>query len=95
MALVNCADCQTEISSRALACPKCGRPHYVPVQPSDKPTEKVTVEDIDMAFFSMVAFMVKWALASIPALFLLYMLYMVVFMFGAALLGGLSGLGRH
>jgi hypothetical protein len=29
MALINCEDCQTEMSSLAVACPKCGRPNAV------------------------------------------------------------------
>jgi hypothetical protein len=33
--------------------------------------QKVTVTDIDMPFGSMVAFIFKWTLASIPALILL------------------------
>lgn len=51
---------------------------------------KVSVVDFDMPFFSMVGFMVKWALASIPALLILYLAVVVL---GAMLLGGLSG--RH
>lgn len=35
---------------------------------------KVTVVDIKMPFSSMVLFMVKWAVASIPALILLFIL---------------------
>jgi hypothetical protein len=31
----------------------------------------VTVTDIDMPFLSMMSFMVKWALATIPAFFIL------------------------
>lgn len=36
--------------------------------------QKVIISDIRMPFFSMVVFMVKWALASIPALFILFTL---------------------
>ncbi len=32
---------------------------------------RVIVTDIQMPFFSMVIFMVKWAIAAIPALFIL------------------------
>lgn len=45
-----------------------------------KKTHKVTVTDIDMPFTSMVRFMVKWAIATIPAIIILYIL--------AAMLGG-------
>ena len=34
---------------------------------------KVKVVDIDMPFWSMVNFMVKWALASIPAMFIVFL----------------------
>jgi len=33
--------------------------------------DRVIVTDIQMPFFSMVIFMVKWAVAAIPALFIL------------------------
>lgn len=46
----------------------------------------VVVTDIDMPFFSMVGFMVKWALASIPALIIMILLGFAV----GAVLGGLG-----
>jgi len=42
--------------------------------------QKVSIEDFNMPFISMVVFMVKWAVASIPALFILFILS--VFMVG-------------
>jgi hypothetical protein len=33
--------------------------------------QKVSVVNIDMPFFSMVGFMVKWTIAAIPAMFIL------------------------
>ena len=36
---------------------------------------KVEIVDIDMPFLSMVFFMVKWAIASIPALIILYIVF--------------------
>ena len=38
----------------------------------------VTIVDIKMPFFSMVSFMVKWALASIPAFFILVLIFVVI-----------------
>ena len=35
---------------------------------------QVIVVDVKMPFWSMVSFMVKWAIASIPALIILFML---------------------
>jgi hypothetical protein len=36
--------------------------------------DRVIVTDVDMPFMSMVTFMVKWAIASIPALAILAMI---------------------
>ena len=49
-------------------------------------TSKVSVVDISMPFGSMVVFMVKWAIASIPAMFILLVIYMIF----TTLLGGVS-----
>jgi len=46
----------------------------------------VTITDIKMPFFSMVFFMVKWAIASIPAFIILSIIGGILF----ALLGSLS-----
>lgn len=45
----------------------------------------VRITDVDMPFGSMVAFMVKWALASIPAFLILTVLGIVLVVFLAAL----------
>lgn len=55
-------------------------------QTMDSEISKVEVTDINMPFFSMVWFMVKWAIASIPAIIILWMLFV---MFGG-LIGGLT-----
>ncbi len=47
--------------------------------------QQVVVVDIKMPFLSMVMFMVKWVVASIPALLILFLL----FGFASALLGGM------
>lgn len=47
--------------------------------------KQVIVVDIKMPFLSMVSFMVKWAVAAIPAFFILAM-------FGAVLFGVLNGI---
>jgi len=52
---------------------------------------KVVVTDIDMPFGSMVAFMVKWSIASIPALLILIV---IGFIF-AAVLAALGMRLRH
>jgi hypothetical protein len=45
---------------------------------------RVEITDVKMPFGSMVVFMVKWAIASIPAIIILWMLFM---MFGGVLTG--------
>ena len=52
----------------------------------------VHITDIEMPFASMVGFMVKWAIAAIPALLILGVLFMMM----GAVLGGLfqSMIGR-
>jgi len=48
---------------------------------------KVIVVDLQMPFFSIVVLMVKWALASIPAIIILA----VIFSLATGLTGGLIG----
>ncbi len=52
--------------------------------------QEVVVTDVQMKFGSMVLFMVKWTLAAIPALIILFILGSVV----AGVLGGLFGATR-
>ena len=52
----------------------------------------VVVRDISMPFGSMVVFMVKWAIASIPALIILWGLMMI---FGGLLTSFFLELGRQ
>lgn len=52
---------------------------------SDKANE-VVVTDVRMPFMSMVVFMVKWAIASIPAFIILFIIAMII----GALFGGLG-----
>ena len=52
------------------------------VDKNNKGTQTVKVSDFDMPFGSMIVFMVKWAIASIPALLILMVLF---FIFGGFL----------
>ena len=51
----------------------------------------VIVTDVQMKFWSMVTFMVKWAVASIPAVIILLILVSVLSVVSAGLFAGLSG----
>jgi len=59
-------------------------------------TGTVTVRDFDMPFWSMVGFMLKWAIAAIPAAvifaLLAALLASVFFIFSGALLGAAGAL---
>jgi hypothetical protein len=63
---------------------------------SGSPLQQVIVTDIHMPFGSMVGFMVKWAIASIPAMIILFVLgIIVVGAFSTILTGmGLELIGR-
>jgi hypothetical protein len=60
---------------------RAGRPAATPT------ASTVVIADIHMPFGSMVVFMIKWALASIPAFLILAVLAFIVL----ALFGGLAG----
>jgi hypothetical protein len=53
-----------------------------------EPTSKVGITDINMPFLSMVRFMIKWAIASIPAMLILLIL-------GAVSWGLIIGIGSN
>lgn len=56
--------------------------------------QEVTIVDIKMPFISMVVFLVKFAIASIPA----FIIFSFVFMMLGALFGGMFhglGMGRY
>ena len=49
-------------------------------------TQEIRVTDFDMKFGSMVLFMIKWALASIPAFIILFILMtLLVSIFGVSM----------
>jgi hypothetical protein len=72
---------------------------------SEEERQEVVVVDIDMPFWSMVRFMIKWAIASIPAIIVLIVLFSLVMALISGLLGGMgmehsfmiwqSGRGTH
>lgn len=74
-------DCGRSVSVRADRCLHCGGPV------AGAPPTRVQVADIDMAFWSMVKFMVKWVVATIPALIIL----VAVAAFAIGFLGGFGG----
>lgn len=57
----------------------------IQAQAGEKSVQLVTITDIHMPFLSMVVFMVKWAIAAIPAIILLSVIYL-------ALVGSIMGI---
>jgi len=55
-------------------------------------SNNMVVVDIKMPFMSMVVFMVKWAIASIPAIIILMVLVVI---FGGIFGGFLGAMGHH
>jgi hypothetical protein len=58
-------------------------PVYVPASTR----QSVVVTDVDMSIFSMCRFMVKWAIAAIPAFIILWIVAFAAFAFIYAFLG--------
>lgn len=61
-------------------------------------TQQVVVTDIHMPFLSMVVFMVKWVVASIPAFIILSIIGSILMMLFGGVIGsitGMSGMERH
>lgn len=53
---------------------------------------RVVVVDVKMPFWSMVTFMVKWSIASIPAMIIIVLMGTIVFL----VIGGLfNSIGRY
>jgi hypothetical protein len=54
---------------------------------------RVVVTDVQMPFGSMVTFMVKWTIASIPAMIILVVIGAIAAVVLAGVFGGIAGLG--
>jgi len=58
------------------------------VDPTTPPVVEARIVDVTMPFGSMVVFMVKWAIAAIPAIIILAII-------GTIVTGMLAGISRH
>ena len=56
-----------------------------------KNKNEVIVTDIQMPFGSMIVFMIKWVLASIPAMIILFLIFFI----GTAVVAGIFGVGSY
>lgn len=71
-----------------VAPPEKAAPYKPAVQKHD--AQPVVVVDIQMRFWSMVVFMVKWAFAAIPALIIIAVIITIISMFSVGFISGLS-----
>lgn len=60
--------------------------------PPKEPSSRVSIVDIDMPFGSMVIFMVKWSIATIPGVIILVAVGAFIFAFVSAAIGGVTAL---
>ena len=65
--LIECYECKGKVSDTAASCPHCGA---LPAE-SEK-SLAVVVTDMDMNFTSIFWFMIKAAVAAVPAVVILY-----------------------
>lgn len=79
-----------ENAAEAVADGRRAREATAAVKTKKREQQMVIVTDIDMPFMSMVSFMIKWMLASIPAVIIL----MIVLSLGAVFLAALGILVR-
>lgn len=65
---MNCTACGALVETESAFCSECGIAD--PLRPPRGGGERleVVVKDVEMAFGSMVIFVIKWAFASIPAI---------------------------
>lgn len=96
---MKCKKCGYEPSLKEIQiggeCPGCQEAEHsyqqkidkISITPPKPRPQEVVVVDLNMSFMSMVIFMIKWALASIPALVALILIGVFVFSFVAGFMG--------
>lgn len=91
MALIKCKECETAVSQFAECCPHCGYPIKDAIVTPAADSMEVVVTDFDMSFGNMVGFLVKAAIAAIPAIIILTLiaLALAAFLAGALMHKGL------
>ena len=62
---ISCLKCGKSGAAYEEFCAHCGTKYPL----------KMVVIDIDMRFTSMIMFMIKWAIAAIPAMIIIYIIY--------------------
>ncbi len=70
--LIDCYECKAKISDNAASCPHCGA-----VSQSDD-AMPVIVTDMDMRISSMIWFLLKAAVAAVPAAIIIYTAWAII-----------------
>lgn len=65
--LIDCPECKAKVSDTAASCPHCGA---LPVDSGG--SLPVLVSDLDMKFSTIFWFLIKAAVAAVPAVIVLY-----------------------
>jgi hypothetical protein len=89
----SCPWCAEYVPDDAVSCSACARP--LTTQQGGEPAH-VVVTDVRMPFWSMVVFMVKWAIASIPAAFIIVLVSVFAWAFAwTVFMGFMRGSGNY
>ena len=70
--LIECYECKGQVSDNAASCPHCGA-----VSQSDD-AMPVIVTDMDMRISSMIWFLLKAAIAAVPAAIIIYTAWAII-----------------
>lgn len=79
---ISCLKCGKSGAAYEEICCYCGTKYPL----------KTIITDVDMPFWSIVLFMVKWAFASIPAIFIIVGILLGIFLLLAVFFGSIGGL---
>ncbi len=84
----DCPKCGLTNPPEAIRC-DCGFNLKTEISPPS--TNEVIIKDFNMPFGSMIVFMVKWAIAAIPAMIILAVIWTVGSVLISGILSGLTG----
>jgi hypothetical protein len=71
--LIDCPECKAKISDSAPGCPHCGAVPEDPVR-----SLSVEVSNIDMKLGTMIWFLIKVAVAAVPAVIVIYTAWTII-----------------
>ena len=71
--LIDCYECKANVSDTAASCPHCGA---VPLDPIR--SLPVEVSNVDMKLGTMIWFLIKVAVAAVPAIIVIYTAWTII-----------------